>query len=153
MRNKSKRLTALLMTLVMCFATLAPAMVVFATEETSSTTPQYIAQETFDGDTLNTSADDAAIKSAGGFWFKMDSGSTYTLENGTLKYLDRAPGDFTGIRLFLDESQKSQLQDDFILSFRIKALAPSISTGELYWKSSSEGNGSHPYISPVADSL
>ena len=126
MRPNNNRLLAILLTVVMCFTSIAPIMV-FAETQPART---IIAQENFDDKVINTDAGEAAVKAAGGFWFGENNGSLYTMENGTLKYTDRHAKDLTDIRFYYNDPAQAEarelLKDDFTLSFRIKPLTNSL---------------------------
>ncbi len=126
MRRKTKQLLALSMTLVMCFAMFSSVSI--SAEGTSERT--VIAQETFDGGTINNSAGATNVLNAGGFWFGDSNGSQYTLEDNTLRYTVRDGSDITDIRFWHDKdaqaAERALLQDDFTLSFRLKPLVPSL---------------------------
>ena len=140
MKKHSQRLLAMLLTVVMCFATVTPIMV-FA-EDTNS---RIVTMEDFNGDTINTDSKVIPVSENGGFWFDTSrEGGTHSLENDTLWYTCRR-GQLIDIRFYhenyLDTSKadnKTAVENmadmvaklegqDFILSFRLKAHHDAIS--------------------------
>ncbi len=157
MRRKTKQLLALLMTLVMCFATLAPTMV-FA-ESTDPTAERIVTEERFDGEMINTAPGVVEVSQNGGFWFD-DSreGGTYSLENDTLWYTCRR-GQLIDIRFYhddyLDTSKTSNATavnnmseiveklkgEDFILSYQLKAHHDAINIKSTFTEHYKNANG------------
>ena len=146
MRLKTNRIFAILLTVVMCFTSIAP-IAVFAED---AATRKIIAQENFDDKTVNTNAGESAVLAAGGFWFGDNNGSQYTMENGTLLYTDRDEDDLTDIRFYYNtaeqEAARELLKDDFTLSFRVKPLMNSLDMW-VNWAQRNDGNGN--IASPV----
>lgn len=128
---------ALSMALILCtLASLAAPFSLFAAEEEGH---DYIYRETFSGETINTSGSNANITEANGTFVCVSSGSTFTLENKTLKYLTRASKDYMDIRLYLS-SDPTGCTDDFVLSFWIKPDAADMSMTGMTWKQNSGAN-------------
>ena len=140
MRLKNNRIFAILLTVVMCFTSVAP-IAVFAADQTTRT---IIAQENFDDKAVNTGATEAAVLAADGFWFGNDKGSQYTLENGTMLYTDRDEDDLTDILFYSNTAEQAaareMLKEDFTLSFRVKPLMNSLDMW-VNWAQRNDGNG------------
>ena len=140
MRLKTNRIFAILLTVVMCFTSIAP-IAVFAEDQAART---IIAQENFDDKAVNTNAGESAVLAADGFWFGNNNGSQYTLENGTLLYTDRDEDDLTDVRFYYNtaeqEAAREMLMDDFTLSFRVKPLMNSLDMW-VNWAQRNDGNG------------
>ena len=140
MRLKKNRIFAILLTVVMCFTSVAP-VAVFAEGQTART---IIAQENFDDKAVNTGASESAVLAADGFWFGNSNGSLYTMENGTLRYTDRHENDLTDIRFYYNTPEQAaareMLKDDFTLSFRVKPLMNSLDMW-VNWAQRNDGNG------------
>ena len=140
MRLRTNRIFAILLTVVMCFTSIAP-IAVFAEDQAART---IIAQENFDDKAVNTNAGESAVLAADGFWFGNNNGSQYTLENGTLLYTDRDEDDLTDVRFYYNtaeqEAAREMLKDDFTLSFRVKPLMNSLDMW-VNWAQRNDGNG------------
>ncbi|MBE6632745.1 MAG: hypothetical protein E7620_00215 [Ruminococcaceae bacterium] len=91
-------------------------------EEPSDEEPaeqQILFREDFSKGSVNTSGSPASIAAAKGLFVCNENGSTYTLEDGTLKYLDRLSYDYIDLR-FNNSGTELNLARDFILSFKVK---------------------------------
>ena len=89
-------------------------------------------KQDFSGDTVNTSGSEAAVTAANGLFVCNENGSTYTLDDGTLKYTDRLSFDYVDLRFYYNGT-KQNLSKDFILSFKLKPNMPSIAM-QFAWK-------------------
>ena len=74
-------------------------------------------------DAINTDPSQSACEKANGFWACNNSGSTYSLADGTMKYTKRMAKDYMDIRFYYDKTAQN-LSRSFVLSFKIKPLAP-----------------------------
>ncbi len=116
MRNLKK--AALLLLLTVVFSALSPSMAVLA-ETASTNDDRIIFREDFSGGSVNTSGSQNAIAAAKGLFVCNENGSTYTLEQETLNYMDRLSNDYVDLRFYVNGAEQD-LARDFILSFRIK---------------------------------
>ena len=131
-KKRTNRLLAMLLTLVMCFATVAPTVVM--AETPTDVASRYIAYEDF-SDPVNTSGANNAFTADNAFLFGKTNGTAFTQEDGTLRYTYRNSGDEQHIRFWHagQESLKAQTSQDFILSFKIKPLVYSIGGLPIKW--------------------
>ena len=83
-------------------------------------------------DAVNLKGNESSCVAANGFWMCNDNGSTYELSDGVLKYTKRLAKDYMDVRFYYGGTAQD-LSRDFILSFKLKPLAPSINLG-FSWK-------------------
>ena len=97
-----------------------------------------IFREEFTG-SINTEANKAA--SSNGLFVQMGGGSTYTLENNTLKYINRVGSDFVDLQFFHDSIAKN-IGEDFVLSVWLKPDTDKLSINDWAYRYYVNGSGS-----------
>ena len=122
MNNKTKRLLAMLLTIVMCFATLAPTMAFAETE----TDPTIVYWEDFAGETLNSSGNDRTIIESNGIFAK--TGFSLDTSKGVMKYETGSSDPFVDIRFRRGSKMEKNLMQDFVFSFKLTPAADGLNT-------------------------
>ena len=150
MKQIFKRAFCLALVLSMLLMTLLPFSVFAETGKTvdeSATESDYVFRETFSSDYINTSGSKANIlkDNARGFFACVDNGSTYTLDNGTLRYTSRVKKDYIDIRFYYEELPKD-MTEDFTLSFWLKPLEDSL-TLPFAWRENSYSSFENSLVS------
>jgi len=122
---------ALCITLILCtLVSFATPFSLLAAEDGGR---EYIFRETFSGESINTSGSKANCVAADGLFVCHENGSTYTLENGTLKYTSRLPKDYTDLRFYYEETARD-CTEDFVLSFWLKPDVDNFKLTTMTWK-------------------
>ena len=137
MKKTSTKLLSLLLVLVTLASMIVPVAVMAAENapETvaESNTPEYIFRKTFSDGKANTGGGQADCVADGGYFLSVANGSTYTLENDSLKFTSIQNKDYMDVRFYYDATRKDCRQD-FILSFWIKPDTDDLKITTFTWK-------------------
>ena len=121
MKKIFPRLISAVLTLCLVLSAVAPLML-FASDGDTAKADSYVFRETFSSGSVNTSGAGSDIEKAGGFFAAL-GGSTYSLDNSTLKYFI-ASGEkdaYFDVR-FNGDTTKKDLTQRFVFSFWVKPI-------------------------------
>ena len=138
MKKNFPRLISAVLTLCLVLSAVAPLML-FASDGDTAKADSYVFRETFSSGSVNTSGAGSDIEKAGGFFAAL-GGSTYSLDNSTLKYFIASGelGAYFDVR-FNGDTTKKDLTQSFVFSFWVKPDSDSFSA-QFMWKDTQDGN-------------